>query len=718
MKAFARWLVRHKALVGLCWLVVFGAGAFTMGSVNERLDAGFSFPGQAGYEANEEILAKYGNGGPGHPLVPVLTLAAGSTVDDPPVGGALSAAFAELDGQGLRTVGYPGTGDRAFVSTDGRTTWGLVYTPYFHHDADKQRAELSASVETTLKKAFPGAEIRLTGLDKLAETEEEDEGASATTLTEALIGAAAALIILAVTFGSLLAFTPLLVAAVSILSGFLVVFGLTFVIGIADLVQYVLVFVGLGVAIDYALLFVTRWREERQNGLDAEGAVVAAMATAGRAVVVSGATVAVGLTVLAVIPSPGLRSMAVGGVLVPLFSALVTLTLLPVLLAAQGDRLEWPHRARAKTVGRLWTRWASAVYRRRWLAMAAALAILVPLGIAALNLRLGDAPSEVLVKPGPARAALDTAKTGGMPTGLLTPIEVVVPEDADETALASRLRTVDGVRTVVMPDTAAWDDGDTRIVGVLPVAESSTAAGQETVGKVRDLVRDTEPSARVGGSGAQLIDEIDDQYGLFPLLLLLIALVSFVVLARAFRSLVLAAQAVVLNLLSVGAAYGALVLVWQEGYGSQLIWGIPALGSVSTTVPLLTFAFLFGLSMDYEVFLLARMREEYDLTGSTHAAVVTGLGRVGRLVTCAALILFVSFASLAALPEIHAKVMATGLGAAILLDATVLRMLLLPALVAISGRWTWWMPERVAAILRVPPSTVDKRSTSATATGR
>jgi RND superfamily putative drug exporter len=192
-----------------------------------------------------------------------------------------------------------------------------------------------------------------------------------------------------------------------------------------------------------------------------------------------------------------------------------------------------------------------------------------------------------------------------------------------------------------------------------------------------------------------------------------VAAVTFVLLARAFRSLLLALKAIVLNLLSIGAAYGVLVLVWQEGHGSEAIWGIPATGAIAMWVPLMAFAFLYGLSMDYEVFLLARMREEYDATGSTGTAIVQGLGRVGRLVTCAALILFLSFASMASLPELDVKIMATALGAGILLDATVLRALLVPALVALLGRWNWWLPAWAARPLRVPPSSPAQEASEA-----
>ena len=184
----------------------------------------------------------------------------------------------------------------------------------------------------------------------------------------------------------------------------------------------------------------------------------------------------------------------------------------------------------------------------------------------------------------------------------------------------------------------------------------------------------------------------------------LIAITTFILLARAFRSLLLPLKAIVLNILSVAAAWGVLVLVWQEGHGSEAIWGIQATGSIQSWMPLIIFAFLFGLSMDYEVFILSRMREEYDRTGSTDAAVVQGIGRTGRLVTSAALILFLAFTSMASGPDTSVKMFATGLAAGILIDATIIRALIVPAVISLMGRWNWWLPTWPARLLRVEPS--------------
>ena len=208
----------------------------------------------------------------------------------------------------------------------------------------------------------------------------------------------------------------------------------------------------------------------------------------------------------------------------------------------------------------------------------------------------------------------------------------------------------------------------------------------------------------MGGYAPGLVDQVHALYGDFPFVLAILALIAFILLARAFRSLLLAVKAVLANLLSVGAAYGVLVLVWQDGHGSQAIWGLPATGAITAWIPLFVFAFLYGLSMDYEVFLLTRIREEYDRIGSTNEAVITGIGRTGRLITSAALILFLAMAALASAPFTFLKIFATGVGAGILLDATVVRSLLVPALVSLFGRWNWWLPPWAAKLLRVESS--------------
>ena len=251
------------------------------------------------------------------------------------------------------------------------------------------------------------------------------------------------------------------------------------------------------------------------------------------------------------------------------------------------------------------------------------------------------------------------------------------------------------------------------MVDAFTVADASTATGRQTIDAVRNSAHGLGAGVRVGGIGAENQDFVNAIYGSFPVMIALIAVLTFLLLARAFRSLLLPLKAVLLNVVSVAAAWGVITLVWQEGHGSNILWGIAATHSVSAWIPLMVFAFLFGLSMDYEVFILARMREEYDRSGSTDLAVVRGIGRTGRLVTSAALILFLAFVSMASGPETDVKVFATGLAAGIILDATVIRALLVPAVVSLFGRWNWWLPERPARLLRVEPSLPARRPAAA-----
>jgi RND superfamily putative drug exporter len=697
MVRLSGWLLRHKPLVLLMWSVVLAAGIALAPAVNQRMSTDFSLPGQQGYQANLAIAETYGSGGHTHPLVAVVTLPPGRTLDSPAVRDALAQAFAAVARQ-ARVASYATTGDRRFVSADGRTTYGLVYP--IGHGGDP-----TLVVAATLRAALPtGTALEVTGIDQLTAHGGQSPGSEVVNLT--LVGAVGALAVLVAVFGSLLALAPVLVAAVAILATLLLVGLLTVVTEVNLIVEYLVALIGLGVAIDYSLLLVTRWREEQAGGHPAEEAVHRAMATAGRSVLLSSSTVAIGLLALVVLPVPFLRSVGYAGMLIPLISALVTVTLLPVLLAGAGHRLDWPRLRRRRQVAssRAWTGWARGVVRVRWAATVAAVAVLAALGAFALDLRVGEARASSLATSGTAHQGLERLRWAGVPSGVLTPIELLTPAGTDPTALADRLARLPGVWTALAPDEPAWRRRGTALVQVQPLAEPGTGAGRRTVQLVRAAAAQQAPGAQVGGVGAEDLDFASAVYGRFPLMVTAIAAITFLLLARAFRSLLLAAKAVVVDLLSIGAVFGAIVLVWQQGYGSRVIGGTPGTGALDSFVPLFVFAFLFGLSMDYEVFLLARIREAYDHGGSTVEAVVEGVGRTGRLVTSAALILFLAFASLAGAQDTVTKIFATGLGVGILLDATVVRSLLVPALVSLLGRWNWWLPAWAARPLRVAPS--------------
>ncbi|WP_221640171.1 MMPL family transporter [Actinoallomurus bryophytorum] len=280
-------------------------------------------------------------------------------------------------------------------------------------------------------------------------------------------------------------------------------------------------------------------------------------------------------------------------------------------------------------------------------------------------------------------------------------MNLLVKPGADAQALAAAARKVDGVRMAIV---AARGRGGVTDIVVVPDHETLDQSSVATVTAVRKATRDLPGYDGIAGQGATVIDYQKAVYDNFPYVLGLIALVTFLLLVRTFRSILLPLKAVVLNVLSVAAVFGLSTWFWQDGHGSNAVFGIAGTGAITFWLPVLIFAFLFGLSMDYEVLILARMREAYDRNGSTSYAVEYGLGRTGRLVTSAALILFFAFAALASTNQTDIKVMATALGAGILLDATVVRALLVPALVSLFGKYNWWLPASVAKVLRVEPS--------------
>src|SRR3954452_1600476 len=703
MTKLTRWVLAHRKLVVGFWVVVTLIGIATAGAATDAMKQKFSVPGREGWETNQEIAKNYrGTGGNGAPLVPVVTLPAGKAVSDASVRTQLRGVEQRVERAlpGSRSAGYGSTGAGAFLSRDGRTAFTVAYPPPDPDQpfGDNPKAEKKA--RAALRGAsVAGAPVHLTGYDALNAQGGDTNGPGV--LLEAMLGGVGALLVLAFVFASFLAIVPLMMAIPAIMTSFLAVYGLTTITDISPIVQFLIALIGLGVAIDYSLIVVVRWREERAHGHEGDEAIVRAMGTAGRAVVFSGTTVAIGLLALVLLPLPFLRSVGYGGMLIPLVSVVVALTLLPVVLHSLGNRLDWPHRRPDDLASRGWTRWANGVVRRRWAAAAVALIVLGLLVVAATNMHPGLANTDTIASSGDAKDGLVALERSGIGSGTLLPHEVLV-KGASPDAATQALGSIDGIHGAVAPDSPSWRAGGTSLVQAFPTPDGSTQEARDLVDEVRTVAHEND--ATVGGVQAQNDDFIEAVYDNFPLMILLISIITFILLARAYRSLLLPAKAVVLNVISVAAAWGVLQLMWQEGHGSGLIWGIDPTGAVTSWIPLMVFAFLFGLSMDYEVFILARMREEYDRTGSTDEAVVRGIGRTGRLVTSAALILFLAFISMASGPQTDVKVMATGLAAGILLDATLIRALLVPAVVSLFGRWNWWLPAWPARLLRVAPS--------------
>ena len=704
MTAVTRFCLRHRRLVVLAWLVLTVVGALTTSSTAGRLTHSFATPGAAGYDANLHILQTLGIDGNEQPTIAVLTLPRGQSMNTRAGQDEAARTFTAANQAGhLAVADYANTRNPKLISADGRTTWAVFDMP---NPDVPSGAGVMEGIEPALRAAAPaGAVVSVTGFEQIQTVGASTGGGGPSVLVETLVGGLGALAVLLFVYGSAVAIVPLLIAVPSILTSFLLVLGLTRVTDVSFLVQYLVAVLGLGIAVDYSLLLVTRWREEREAGRSNEEAILAASPTAGRAVVLSGSAVAVGLLSLVLLPVPFLRSVGLGGMLIPLVAVLSAVTLLPVILAAWGPVLDKHRIHRGSTAfSRRWARWAEVIVRHRWIAGVAGLGIVLGLAAPALSMNTGQPRANSLGGRGQPAVTLHALEGAGMPSGVVFPIQVLVHGGPAAAERAKEIaESTPGVYTALAPATPSFRHGSDFLLSVIPIDEGNTSAGTATVARLRTALAGVAGGVEVGGNTAQNVDFNRAVYGNLPRTLAAIAVVTCLLLTRTLRSVVLALKAVLVNVASLGASFGFLVLFWQRGFGSDLIYGVPATGSIRNWVPIVSFAFLFGLSMDYEVFILARMREEYDRTGSTHAAVVSALAHTGRLVTCAALILAISFASLSSAPDVVVEMIATGLGFGILLDAVVVRTLLVPALVAVLGRWNWWLPAGLARFLRVAP---------------
>ncbi|MGL5826302.1 MAG: MMPL family transporter [Nocardioides sp.] len=700
MERLANTVMQHRRIVSAVWLVLFLAGGFSAGQLSDRLSFDFSLPGQPGDTAEKQLMKSYGVSSQ-DTLVVYVTVPDGERVQDNE--GAVAGVFETVrqTTPTAQVTDFASTGDNAMITDDGRTAYALIQSPPPKDFTDNIALKVGPALGQAAEQA--GFESGMTSYGLLS-AGGDTEGPSV--LVETLIGATGALVVLLFVFASFLAFLPLLIAAVSILTTFLLVLILTTFSDVSFVVQFLISLIGLGVAIDYSLLLVSRWREERAHGRSNEEAVVVSMKTAGHAVLASGVTVAISLVALLVVPVPFLRSMGIGGMLIPLVSVAVVLTLLPALLSSIGPRIDWPRIRKEGAAARGWSAWARVIVKRRFLSAGVALVALGFLIAPVFNLQIGTSGIDSLAKSGPPVESLRTLTDKGIGQGILTPVVVLVPSDQAEAA-AEAARGVDGVQLAAISSA----ERDVAVLNVLPEDETVDSSGKEVVDGVRTAVEETvRGEVLVTGVGATVEDYFSAVYNNFPYVLGLIAVITFILLVRTFRSILLPIKAVILNIASLAAVFGAVVYFWQEGNGSEWVFNVSATGAITFWLPVLIFAFLFGLSMDYEVFILARMREEYDDTGETSAAVITGLGRTGRLVTSAALILFFAFAALASAPGTDIKVLGTALGVGILIDATIVRALLVPALVSLFGRWNWWLPDWLARILRVEPSPLAPRA--------
>jgi RND superfamily putative drug exporter len=696
LERLAHVIVRRRWWVIGVWIVLTIVGAFSAGQLSKRWFQSFSIPGYAGYETNQKTLKLFGSG-----EYPPMLAVFHTNGDITKVAGlqkAVDSAATLLPKS--RSASFWTTGSRAYVSKDGHTAFATIY-PAGNQDFTSNLH--IKEIRAKLKAATPaGTTAYLTGRDPLVFAESSTSGPSV--LTESLIGGLGALVILLFVFGTMPAvLIPIAIAIASILNTFTLVYLLTYVTHVSIIVQYLIALVGLGVAIDYALLMIFRFRDELRDGSDTETAMVQTMTHAGRSVIVSGSTVAVGLLSMVFLPLPFIRSIGIGGLLIPLVSVIAAITLLPAILSTLGTKVNslrvLPKRLMddGHAEDGWWGRWAGFVVRHPWPIAAVGLVIVGALVFEGFQLNPSEAQVKYYPGSGDAIDGRQALAAAGISAGVMKPFVVLVNPGTSSAAIVKTLDSTQGIAGAVAP--AAWQKDGYRLIEAFPAADGSSGAGKTAIKTVRAELNET--GAALGGVAVEERDFVSAVYGNFPYVLAFVITLTLILLARAFRSVVLALKAALLNLISLAAAYGIIVFIFQKGHGSETIWGIHATQSIIPWIPLMIFAFLFGLSMDYEVFLLTRMREIYDQTGDTDTAIRVGLARTGKLVTSAALVLMFAFFTLSLSPGLDIKQFAIGLAAGIIFDATVIRVVLVPSMMKILGVWNWWLPAPAAKVLLV-----------------
>jgi len=693
----AHFIARHRwAVIGV-WIVLTLFGGVAAGKLSQRWYQSFSIPGKPAYEASQRALKAFGVGV--RPPNVVVFHTAGDATRSAAIAQAMQRAARTMPGS--LTSSYFSTHNLMYVSHDRHTTFLEVYppgTPKFDtkSGATRMRAAAAAGLPA-------GVTVQVTGHDPLEEASTHGTSGGSSVFLEAVVGGLGALVILLFVFGTLPAvLMPIVVAVAAILNTFTLVWALTYLTNVSIIVQFLIALVGLGVSIDYALLMIFRFRDELREGNDVESALVETMTHAGRSVIVSGSTVAVGLLSMIVLPLPFIRSIGIGGMLIPAVSVVAAITLLPALLAVLGERINSVRVMPRRLVDHghpedgAWGRWARLVLRRP--VPVAIVGLTVVAVLAGLGTQLNPNESQLKNFPGTgtAIAGRQLLASAGISPGVMKPLDVLVEQGGDPQAIAAKLRTVPGVIGATAP--ASWHRGSDSLVEAFPAIDGSAPGIQGVVNRADAALKGSDGT--LTGVAATDRDFVHAIYGNFPYVLAFVVILTLILLTRAFRSVVLAVKAAVLNLVSLAAAFGIVVFVFQEGHGSSL-WKITATQAITAWIPLMIFAFLFGLSMDYEVFMLTRMREAYDETGSTERAIELGLARTGKLVTSAALILMFAFLVLSSSPGFEIKEFAIGLAAGIIFDATVIRALLVPALMRLLGNANWWMPAWTRTVLRV-----------------
>ena len=666
-KTLGAWAVLAVLVVGLS------------ASFGGRLVDDFSAPGSESAEAMELLEERFPAAAGGGALA---VFAVGDGEQLTAVQPVISEALSRIDGAEHVAAVRP-----LRTSSDGRIGFAEIALDV---PSSELGTEPFAALVSALEPARAAGVTAVLGGEAAFLNDEKAQGAE-------VLGLLAALVILLVAFGTVAAaLVPIAVALTAVGIGFAGVLLLARGLDVSSGSLGVGAFVGLGVGIDYALFIVSRYRDERAAGRSNAAALSSAMASSGTAVLVAGGTVVLALTALLLTGVTFLASIGISTAIIVLFAVASALTLLPALLTLLGDRIDAGRlrrhrRAPKAVVDTAWWRLAHRISARPWPYLVVGSVLLLTLAAPALSLKIGWPDAAGSPVSTDERKAYDLL-VGGFGPGVNGPLVVVADLNgtglvgADLPALASSIAADPGVAEVGDPQLTA--SGDTAVLSVLTTTGPSDPATSQTLQRIRSTTPDP---VRVTGATALTLDLNKQLSDTLPLFIGAILGASFLLLVLVFRSIVVPLKAVLMNLMSVGAAYGVIVAVFQWGWFAGL-FGVEGTYLIASPLPAIFFAVLFGLSMDYEVFLVSRIREAHRSTGDNAEAVARGLASTGRVITSAALIMIVVFLALIANPDPFQKMIGLGLAVAIAVDATVVRMVLVPATMALMGRANWWLP--------------------------
>ena len=724
MARWTRLVIRFRWLVVAAWLVVFGVSGIAAAGLSDLLTNRFTLPGTDTAKVDSILEDEFGQKSTGSFFLVVEGTEAGSA----------ETLLPQVEDAARRAAGELPTSEVAGVqSVSDRIVTATIVSNLEPAEAKGHTDEMRAAAGE-----IPGAAVYVSGqaaiehdLDPVF-NEDLKHG-------ELYIAIPIAVLILLFVFGTLAVFLPLLFAAATIPTTLGIIWIFANFMELTTYLQNLVMLIGLGIAIDYSLLVVYRYREELRAGRSREDAVVRTMETAGRAVVFSGTAVGIGLALMLFMPLPFMRGFGLGGLIIPIVSIAAALTLLPVLiyfLAAKLDRVRLLPRAfaeRRESERNMWYRLARSIMRRPVAFASGTAALLILLTIPLLTLELGPGSNKGIPQNLEGIQGLNVVGAA-VGEGALAPTTVMIdttrPGGAESPEVAAATERLVS-RLERDPEVARVDGGvdpqhlsaDGRYVKLDVLGESEYGA-PESLAFVDRLRGDIIPGSGfpqgvevlAGGGPPSGVDFLDLAYGAFPWLILGVLLLTYVLLLRAFRSVLLPLKAIVLNLLGIGAAYGILTAFFKWGFADQV--GLIGFDQIEGWIPIFIFAMVFGLSMDYEVFLVSRMREEWDERGDNEAAVSLGLAKTGRIVTAAGFIMVAAFMGFVAGSIVGLQQFGFGLAIAIFLDVTIIRALLVPSAMKLFGRWNWWLPEGVARVFRVEPSPLEPRRPAVSPSGR